>query len=194
MKKPSMRPVVGAAFLMMGAVLLFGCATMSEEQCRGANWAALGQSDARDGDMPEFGADRVKSCVEKGIPGNFAEWKRGWEIGRREVCTPGNAHAWAQRSSDYKSGFCPPDLEPAFLSVYAPARERYLFEKRIRDLQFQIDDKSRSLEDVIRQTGRSENQSRQRQAELAARRSSLEHEIRNLRDRMRTETMMRIVR
>lgn len=194
MNKLGMRPFAGAAFLLMSAVLLSGCATMSEEQCRGANWAALGQSDARDGDMPEFGADRVKSCTEKGIPGNFAEWKRGWEIGRREVCTPGNAISWAQRSSDYKPGFCPPDLEPAFLSIYAPARERYVFEKRIRDLQFQIDEKSRRLEDVIRQSGRSENQSRQKQAELSAQRSSLEHEIRSLRDRMRTETMMRIVR
>ncbi|MGB3069531.1 MAG: DUF2799 domain-containing protein [Ottowia sp.] len=184
----------GVALLALGAALLSGCATMSEEQCRGANWAALGQSDARDGDMPEFGADRVKSCAEKGVPGNLAEWRRGWEIGRREVCTPGNAVSWAQRSSDYTAGFCPPDLEPVFLSVYRPARDRYQYEKRIRDLQTQIDDRSRRLEDVIRDMGRSENQSRQKQADLAARRSSLEQEIRSLRDRMRNETMMRIGR
>ena len=184
----------GAAILALGAVLLSGCATMSEEQCRGANWAALGQSDAHDGDMPDFGAKRVQSCAEKGVRGNLAEWQRGWEIGRREVCTPGNAVSWAQRGSDYTPGFCPPDMEGVFMSVYRPARERYQYEKRIRDLQTQIDDRSRRLEDIIRDMGRSENQSRQKQADLSARRWSLEQEIRNLRDRMRTETMMRIVR
>ncbi len=194
MRKRSIRSGAHAALFTLVAMALSGCATMSEEQCKGANWAALGQSDARDGDMPQFGADRVKSCAEKGVRGNLAEWQRGWEMGRREVCTPGNAMAWAQRSSEYTPGFCPPDLEPVFMSVYAPARERYRFEKRIRDLQTQIDDRSRRLEDIIRQMGRSENQTRQKQAELAARRSSAEHEIRSLRDQMRTETMMRVVR
>ena len=194
MEKSRIRHRVSLALLALGAVLLSGCASMSEEQCRGANWAALGQADARDGDMPQFGADRVTSCVEKGIPGNLAEWQRGWEMGRREVCTPGNAVTWAQRSSDYTPGFCPPDMEPVFLSVYTPARERYRFEKRIRDLQSQIDDRSRKLDDIDRQLRRSENQSRDRQNDLRSRRSSLEREIRNLRDRMQTETMMRVVR
>lgn len=194
MKESNVRSRVGIALLLLGAALISGCATMSEEQCRGANWAALGQSDARDGDMPQFGADRVKSCAEKGVAGNLAEWQRGWEMGRREVCVPGNAVSWAQRSSDYTPGFCPPDMEPLFMSVYTPARERYRFEKRIRDLQSQIDERSRRLDDLDRQLGRSENQSRERQADLRARRSSLEREIRNLRDRMHTETMMRVVR
>ncbi|MBH1963864.1 MAG: DUF2799 domain-containing protein [Comamonadaceae bacterium] len=188
------RAGMGAVGLVLGALLLSGCASMSEEQCRGANWAALGHSDARDGDMPDFGAQRVQSCAEKGVRGNLSEWQRGWEQGRREVCVPGNADSWARRDSEYKPGFCPPDMEPLFLSIYTPARERYRFEKRIRDLQQQIDERSRRLEEVIRDSGRSENQTSQRRAELSARRSSLEHEIRNLRDRMRTETIMRVVR
>ncbi|MBK6868219.1 MAG: DUF2799 domain-containing protein [Burkholderiales bacterium] len=182
------------AVLALSVTLVVGCASMTEEQCRTANWLALGQADARNGEMPDFGAARVQNCREKGVVGNLDEWRQGWERGRREVCTPGNASAWAQRERDYTPGFCPPELEPAFMSIYAPARERYKFEKRIRDLEAQLSDRSRQLSDVIRQMGRPENQTAQKQAQLAASRSALEHEMRGLRDRIRTESLLRIVR
>lgn len=174
--------------------LAAGCASMTEEQCRDANWLALGHADARKGEMPDFGAERLQSCTEKGVAGNIGEWRRGWEQGRREVCVPGNAVAWAQRDGDYKPGFCPPELEPAFLSLYQPARERYRFEKRIRDLERQINDRSRQISDVERQMRRPENQNSQKQSQLASRRASLEREIRHLRDRVRTDTLLRLAR
>ncbi len=182
------------ALLGLAATLVAGCASMTEEQCRDANWLALGHADARNGEMPEFGSKRVRSCSEKGVAGNEGEWRRGWEQGRREVCTPGNAVAWAQRDRDYTPGFCPPELEPAFMSVYVPARDRYRFEKRIRDLESQINDRSRQISDVNRQMRRAENQTPQKQAQLAARKASLEREIRNLRDRIRTESLLRMAR
>lgn len=175
-------------------VLAAGCASMTEDECRSANWHALGNTDAHTGEIPDYGAERAKSCNEKGVPANMAEWRRGWEQGRRELCTPSNAAAWARRDRDYPMGLCPPELEPAFLSVYQPARERYRFEKHVRDLERQIDERSRKLDDVERQLRHGRNLSPQQRADLEARRRTLEREIRRLHERLRTDALLRMSR
>jgi hypothetical protein len=185
---------IGTAALL-AAFGLAGCTTtMSVDDCRGADWYALGVSDAKYGRMSSYGSDRLKTCAEHGVRGEIDDWMRGWEVGRRQICAPGSAAGWAELSSGYTRGFCPPDMEPAFLAAYTPARERYLFEKKVRDLQQRMDDRSRQLADINRDMGSQINQTAQRQSELRGRRAALEVEINNLRDQIRTESLIRMVR
>ena len=122
------------------------------------------------------------------------ELQREGRSGQHELCTPANATAWAQRGRDYPIGLCPPELEPAFLSVYQPARERHRFEKHVRDLERQIDERSRKLNDVERELRHRRDLSPQHRADLEARRRTLEREIRRLHERLRTDALLRMSR
>ena len=53
--------------LLATLVLLAGCASMSEDQCRRADWLERGQRDGRNGENPYRIDDHRKACGKVGI-------------------------------------------------------------------------------------------------------------------------------
>lgn len=71
--------------LGMTALVLAGCATLTETQCRGgpADWEWLGEYDAVQGDQPWIEA-YAKACAPYGVTVDEEHYLMGWEVGHAE--------------------------------------------------------------------------------------------------------------
>jgi hypothetical protein len=69
-----------ATSVFIGALLLAGCAGMSEADCRKADWYALGYNDARARITPQA---RIlgRQCEGYGVKIDQARYEQGWREG-----------------------------------------------------------------------------------------------------------------
>jgi hypothetical protein len=70
--------------LLLASALLSGCAAMSDAECRGANWYALGERDALIyGQRPQID-QYAYQCSRYGVQPPEADYMAGWIVGDRE--------------------------------------------------------------------------------------------------------------
>ena len=95
-----------AAFLLFLA--LAACATLSEDQCRNADWQEIGRQDGTNGRTPDFIEQHAKACNHYGIAPVRAEWEKGRQQGLPLYCRP--ARAWEDGADGRRlSPVCPKD-------------------------------------------------------------------------------------
>jgi len=80
--------------LAFTAVLLSGCAGMSETQCKGSNWQTVGHKDGAAGIGDSRLAAYTQDCSKLGITPDTEAYRRGWEEGIAVFCRPANG--WRQ--------------------------------------------------------------------------------------------------
>jgi len=73
------------ALLALPAVVLAGCASLTEAQCNGSpsEWTALGAYDAVQGDQPWIEA-YARVCAPYGVTVDEEHYLEGWEVGHAE--------------------------------------------------------------------------------------------------------------
>lgn len=103
--------------LMFGIVALSGCAVMTPEQCEYADWAMIGEQDARQGRAADYIARRAKDCDKAGFPPDAEAYRYGWEQGITRFCHPERGFQEGLRGRSYEY-ICPAGLEPDFLAGY----------------------------------------------------------------------------
>ncbi len=146
---------------MFVAVLLAGCATLSEDQCRLVDWKDLGQRDGTLGQSPDRVQDHAKSCAKVGIVPDVAMWRAGWREGVVAYCTPRTAWSEGSRNHAYR-GACRDLDEEGFkrwhragLDVYRTRTERERARSEVERLEAQLkkaekDDERKTLRERIR--------------------------------------------
>ena len=67
---------------ILACAVLSGCAAMSDNECRTANWYEAGRNDARLGNRPSFGTHAAR-CA--GQQPSEQEYLAGWAIGYSET-------------------------------------------------------------------------------------------------------------
>jgi hypothetical protein len=72
-----------SALLVTGA-LLAGCASMSDVECRGANWYALGERDALHYGLQPQIDQYAHQCSRHGVQPSEKDYLAGWIVGDRE--------------------------------------------------------------------------------------------------------------
>lgn len=91
-----------AVLSLMGA--LAGCASLTDEECRVADWYQIGVSDGAEG----RGTDRIeahrRACSDVGIAPNAERWLEGRTRGLRLYCTPEKAYRVARGGGSLRSG------------------------------------------------------------------------------------------
>ncbi len=108
--------VIGAPLL-----LLSGCATLNEDQCRAGDWNGIGYTDGANGYTTARFGDHVKACEKFGIMPDQALYLRGRERGLPVYCTLERGFLVGRRGDTYQ-GVCPAPLEARFLSGYSDGR------------------------------------------------------------------------
>ena len=78
---------IGAAIVAAAALFAGGCASLSKDECRNADWQAIGQRDGAAGETPDRLAAHAKACAEVGVVPDEARWLQGREIGLASYCT-----------------------------------------------------------------------------------------------------------
>jgi len=120
--------------LVMPLLLLAGCASLSESDCRSASWEDIGYRDGAKGSGPDRAQDHASACVEYGVSVDREAWKTGYERGLDVYCTPENAVEIALSGGNY-SGVCPPDSDAAFATHWRAARPVYEQRQKVAQLE-----------------------------------------------------------
>jgi hypothetical protein len=128
-------------------MLLTGCSSMSEKQCRSVNWAERGERDAYDGQARERIASYQDACSEFGIQPDVGAYNAGYAKGIALYCTPQRGYAVGKTGGSYRRT-CPPESEPAFLDGYDTGKALYTEQRRVSDLERQIRDAEKKLKDA----------------------------------------------
>lgn len=99
-------------------VALGGCAGMGSDECRTADWRAVGYEDGVQGRSPAYFGTRRKECAEHGVTADFDAYLAGRAEGLAHFCRPQNGYQLGVQGRP-DPGVCPVVLEAAFVAAHA---------------------------------------------------------------------------
>jgi len=124
--------------------LLTGCSTLSENECRTADWYQLGVRDGQQGELASLLDEHRDSCSRYGLQPVESEYFAGRETGLRQYCRLGNAFRTGLNGEEYK-GVCPLDVDAEFRRYNTAAFEAHNLKKKIEEVDHQLSAKEREL-------------------------------------------------
>ena len=113
--------------------LLSGCSTLSEQECRSADWYQLGIKDGQQGEPANLLDEHKESCTHYGVQPDESKYLAGREAGLKQYCQPENAFRTGMNGEEYK-GVCPLDRDVTFRRNNAAALEVYNSKNKIADI------------------------------------------------------------
>lgn len=143
-------------------VALAGCETMSEDQCRNADWSERGRADGRNGEAESHIEAHRKACAKANVTPDDRRWRQGWVEGVRTYCVPAVAWRAGLANRSYR-GACRDFDEAVFLrwhrlglDAYKTRSERDGKQREIEKLEEQLkkaekEDERKALREKIRQ-------------------------------------------
>lgn len=132
--------------LIVAAMLLSGCASMSKEECLTANWHDQGFRDGRTGQPLARLAEHRKACAKVGVIPNDGQYAQGRDEGIAVYCAPENGMRVGRQGQTYRNA-CPASLEQQFLMSYHQGKQLYDAEQRVEELTQETRELELSLRD-----------------------------------------------
>jgi hypothetical protein len=127
-----LRPLVLAI-----AALASGCASLDKDECRSADWYAIGLEDGARGRPLERLGDHRRACAEYGVAPQTERYVAGREEGLKTFCTYERGFSHGQSGQRYGGG-CPAPLAASFQAGYQLGRELHELERRHAEVQRDI--------------------------------------------------------
>lgn len=144
-------------WLAVVAILLAGCATLDESQCKTIDWRDLGARDAYDGQDRSRIESHRSACADFGIQPDRSAYTTGFDDGLRRLCTASRGYAFGVDGKTYRNT-CPLELDAYFQQGLRLGRDARQENLRIGTLQNQL----RSAEDKLRKSQDANERSRLR--------------------------------
>jgi hypothetical protein len=139
------------------SMMLTGCATLDESQCKTIDWRDLGARDAYDGqDLSRIESHRT-ACADYGIQPDRSAYAVGFGEGLRRLCTAPRGYNFGVDGRSYRN-ICPLELDAYFQQGLRLGRDVRQEASRISSLQNQM----RSAEDALRRSQDANDRSRMR--------------------------------
>lgn len=120
-------------------ILLSGCASMSPEQCRQADWRQIGYADAIKGLPGSQINEHASACAEVGVRPNLDAYLQGRQQGLQTYCQPENGFQAGRRGNGNLGAECPAQLRYGFL-------QQYDFGRQIRALESDLSSRRSDLD------------------------------------------------
>ncbi len=156
--------------------VLPGCATLSENECRSADWYEIGERDGSAGHSRSRVEEHAEACRKLGIIPDRSAYYSGREQGLYRYCTPENGYELGRTGRSY-GHVCVGERESRFLVQYRRGKQLYDLEQEIRHEHREIERLEQQLQkaagDGERSTLRRQIAERDRQLILLRRRLGL---------------------
>ena len=154
---------------------LTGCATMTANECKVANWGEVGLRDGLAGAALPVLNDRVKDCAEAQVPVDTPRYLQGRDQGLLQYCRIENAVPLGLDGKSY-NGVCPVAVDGEFRRRFQIGREGYVARNELRSLESRLN----VAEEHLRSAASDDDRRRFRDALR-----SLDADMRRARDRLR---------
>lgn len=151
------------------------CATLSEGECRYADWREIGSRDGANGEPWDLLVKHQQACAEHGVGVDTTAYRAGHSEGLERYCTVQNGFDAGSTGKRY-ARVCTAESEPAFLDGYRLGRGIYQLRPELRRYEHQI----RDLEKRLTRDGYNESERRDFVAALRVARVSREAAAREL--------------
>ena len=125
------------------ALVLSGCATMSEDECLMSDWHAIGYEDGSRGYTMEQFSNRRQACAKHGVTPDFQAYQSGRNEGLVSYCQPSRGYNLGVSGGTYH-GVCDVALEDA----YRVGQQLYSLRSNVQVANNRIYSKERELERV----------------------------------------------
>lgn len=133
--------------IVLLGLLASGCASMDEDECRVADWRAIGYEDGASGKSASHIGERREACAEYGLAPNFAVYQQGRDEGLREYCTPASGYRVGRKGRPLPA-VCPSDLQGDFRDAYKSGREIHQAAGVVQATRSKLKRKKRELKEV----------------------------------------------
>ena len=161
--------------VLASSALLGGCATMSADECKVANWSDVGLRDGLDGAALSKLDYRVKDCAEAKVAVDTQRYLQGRDQGLLQFCHLEKAVPLGLNGGSY-NGVCPVAIDGEFRRRFRLGRDVFDTRQTVRNLENNVN----TAEDRLRVAPNDEERRRAREALR-----DLDFEIRRARDRQR---------
>ncbi len=151
------------------ALVLSGCATMSEDECLMSDWNAIGYEDGSRGYTMEQFSNRRQACAKHGVTPDFQAYQAGRNEGLVSFCQPSRGYNLGVSGGTYH-GVCDVALEEEFLDAYRVGQQLYSLRSNVQVANNRIYSKERELERI-------ENQIRSKEALLISDETTTEDRV-----------------
>jgi hypothetical protein len=117
--------------------LLAGCASLDKDECRTADWYAVGLEDGARGRALDRLGDHRRACAEHGVTPHTERYLAGRSEGLRSFCTYERGYSQGRAGQAY-SGACPKETAGGFLAGYQRGRELHELNRRLEEARKEI--------------------------------------------------------
>ena len=118
---PHKKGLATIILLASAALLLPGCASLSEDECRATDWWIVGQKDGSEGKLVSALAEHQEACAEHGVTPDHHAYAEGHRSGLLVYCTRFNGYRVGRTDARYH-GVCAGPLAEAFESGLGTGR------------------------------------------------------------------------
>ncbi len=125
------------ALLTLASFALGGCATLSKDECRSADWYDIGVRDGANGRGEEYVARHAEACAKLDIAPDRERWQAGRERGLERYCTVHNGFRIGEVGGSY-NGVCIAYDEHEFLRGYYLGRDVNRVKSRLDSVESEI--------------------------------------------------------
>lgn len=134
-------------YLLPLLIPLAACATLDEDQCRAADWQAIGEADGANGRTPDYLEKHARACNKFGIAPIRAKWEKGRQAGLPRYCQP--FRAWKEGADGHElSPVCPVNDLPELEHENFRGLTYYRIGRDISDAESDIDSINRALSEL----------------------------------------------
>jgi hypothetical protein len=131
--------------LLLAALPLSGCASLSKSECRSADWYDIGIRDGASGRSEEYIIDHASACERVGVAPDRERWLAGRERGLERYCTASSGYRVGLAGGSYND-VCFANGEHEFQRGFQVGSKIHAVAARIEDLERQ----SRDIEARLR--------------------------------------------
>lgn len=121
----------------VATALLAGCATLDQDECRTADWYAVGLEDGARGRAVERLGEHRRACAKYGVAPSTERYVAGRNEGLKSFCTYEQGFSQGRGGRAY-AGTCPQALAAGFSAGYQRGRELYDLHRRLGEVQGEI--------------------------------------------------------
>ena len=138
---------IASLVVIVFALAVSGCASMSSEECALSDWSAVGFEDGARGYTTErFGAHR-KACAKHGVTADFRAYQEGRDEGLVQFCQPSRGYNLGVSGGTYH-GVCDVAMEEEFLDAYRVGHQLYSLRADVNDANSRIAARKRELDRI----------------------------------------------
>lgn len=158
---------------------LGGCASLSEDECRNADWELIGYSDASRGYQQGRVKDHSEACADLGISVNLNQYLAGYERGLPVYCTPATAFRVGEKGDNFPTQ-CDLAKYPSMKNAHQTGRQAYSVVQERKQVDDQLEQKRKQI-DALQKSIQNYEKQRGDAKDNYAERSRINREIESLR-------------